>query len=100
MEFVFELNTRGRIPFPQAIMYYFCLLHKHQRPKLERRERISTNNLGLRMVNALPFIRQPDQNGKKASDVSAADWQYQIHVKNYRYFTRVQFDFSLGWKSL
>ena len=34
------------------------------------------------MVNALPFIRQPDQNGKKASDVSAADWQYQIHVKN------------------
>ena len=52
------------------------------------------------MVNALPFIRQPDQNGKKASDVSAADWQYQIHVKNYRYFTRVQLDFSLGWKSL
>ena len=52
------------------------------------------------MVNALPFIRQPDQNGKKANDVSAADWQYQIHVKNYRYFTRAQFDFSLGWKSL
>ena len=23
MEFVFELNTRGGIPFPQAIMYYF-----------------------------------------------------------------------------
>ena len=53
------------------------------------------------MVNALPFIRQPGQNGKKASDVSAADWQYQIHVKNYRYFTRVQFDFSQGskWRS-
>ena len=39
-------------------------------------------------------------NGKKAGDVSAADWQYQIHVKNYRYFTRVQFDLFSGLEIL
>ena len=39
-------------------------------------------------------------NGKKAGDVSAADWQYQIHVKNYRYFTRVPFDLFSGLEIL
>ena len=38
------------------------------------------------MVKALPFIYQPDQVARKASDVLAADWRYQTHVKNYDIF--------------
>ena len=38
------------------------------------------------MVKALPFIHQPDRVARKASDVSAADWRYQTHVKKYRIF--------------
>ena len=33
--------------------------------------------LVLRIVKALPFIHQPERVVPKASDVSAADWQYQ-----------------------
>ena len=36
-------------------------------------KKIPTNNRGLRMVKALPFIHQPDRVARKASDVSAAD---------------------------
>ena len=31
----------------------------------------------LRIVEALPFIHQPDRVALKVSDVSAADWLYQ-----------------------
>ena len=41
------------------------------------------------MVKALLFIHQPDRVARKASDVSAADWRYQTHVKKYRNFSRV-----------
>ena len=36
---------------------------------------ISTNDLGLRIVKASPFIHQPDRVARKASDVSAANWR-------------------------
>ena len=38
------------------------------------------------MVKALPFIHQPDRVARKACEVSATDWQYQTHVKKYRFF--------------
>ena len=41
------------------------------------------------MVKALLFIHQPDRVARKASDVSAADWQYQTHVKKYDIFSSV-----------
>ena len=53
--------------------------------------KIPKNNRGLGMVKALPFIHQPDRVVRKASDVSAADWLYQTHVKIYRIFSRVLF---------
>ena len=37
--------------------------------------------LRLRMVNALPFIYLPVRVARKASDVLAADWLYQTHVR-------------------
>ena len=43
-----------------------------------------TNYLGLRM--ALLFIHQLERVAQKASDVSAADWWYQTHVKKYKIF--------------
>ena len=49
-------------------------------------EKILTNNHGLRMVRASPFIHQPDRVARKASDVLAADWLYQRHVKKHRIF--------------
>ena len=38
------------------------------------------------MAKASPFIHQPDRVAQKASDVSAADWRYQTHVKKYDIF--------------
>ena len=50
----------------------------------------STSELGLKMVNTLPFIYQPDREAQEKSDTSAADLQYQTHVTNYLNFTRGQ----------
>ena len=44
-------------------------------------EKILTNNLGLRMVKALPFIHHPDRVARKARDMSVADWRYQTREK-------------------
>ena len=53
------------------------------------------------MVKALPFIYQPDWVTRKASDVSAADWRYQTHIKKiYFFFYTSSYGFSQGWKSL
>ena len=41
------------------------------------------------MAKALLFIHQPDWVARKASDVSAAGWRYQTHVKNIVFFTCV-----------
>ena len=41
------------------------------------------------MAKALLFIDQPDRVARKASEVSAADWQSQTHVKNIVFFTCV-----------
>ena len=38
------------------------------------------------MAKASPFVHQPDRVARKASDVSAADWRYQTHVKKILYF--------------
>lgn len=35
----------------------------------------------VRMVNAVPFIHQPDHMALKVSDVSAAYWQHLTHNK-------------------
>ena len=52
------------------------------------------------MAKASPFIHQPDRVAQKASDVSAADWRYQIHVKKYDIFSRVLLRLCQSWKSL
>ena len=52
------------------------------------------------MVKALPFIHQPDQVARKASNVSAADWRYQRRVKRYRIFSRVLLRFFSGLEIL
>ena len=42
----------------------------------------------------------PDRVAQKASDVSAADWGYQIHVKKIWYFFHLFcYDISWSWKS-
>lgn len=41
------------------------------------------------MANALPFKRQPDRMAQRVSDLSATDWRYETHIKNYRDLTRV-----------
>ena len=63
-------------------------------------EKILTNNHGLRMVRASPFIHQPDRVARKASDVLAADWLYQRHVKKHRIFLRVLFGLFSGLEIL
>ena len=35
------------------------------------------------MVNALPFIHQPDREAQRASDVSAADRRNQTHMGSF-----------------
>ena len=45
--------------------------------------KIPTNDLGLRMVMASPFIHELDWVARKESDVSVADWWYQTHVRKY-----------------
>ena len=52
-------------------------------------KKILTNDLGLGMVKALPFIYQPDEVVRKGTDVSAADRRYQTHVERIRIFSRV-----------
>ena len=41
------------------------------------------------MAKGLPLTNQPDRVARKVSDVSAADWRYQTHVKKYDFFSRV-----------
>ena len=52
------------------------------------------------MMEALPFIHQPDRGAQKARDVSAADWRYQTHMKKYDIFSRVLLRLFLGLKIL
>ena len=52
------------------------------------------------MVKASPFIHQPDRVARKASELSAADWLYQTHVKQYRFFSRVLLELFSGLKIL
>ena len=83
-------NFRFSFPF----IGFFPLLGKFERHCLrailifsvfERplSEKIPTNDLGLRMVMASPFIHQLDWVARKESDVSVADWRYQTHVGKY-----------------
>ena len=60
----------------------------------------SDKQLVLRIVKALPFIHQPDRGAPKASDVSAADWQYQHTWKNTTFFHVCCYGFPQGRKSL
>lgn len=40
----------------------------------------------VRMVNAVPFIHQPDHMALKVSDVSAAYWQHLTHNKTLQFY--------------
>ena len=65
--------------------------------------KVPTTYLVLRIVKALPFIHQPDRvapKAPKASDVSPADWLYQLMWKKIRYFLACCYGFSQGRKSL
>ena len=59
-----------------------------------------TSKHELRVVKALSLTHQPDRVARKGSDVSAADWRYQTHLKKYRIFHVCCYGFSQGWKSL
>ena len=52
------------------------------------------------MAKASPFIHQPDRVVRKASELSAADWLYQTHVKQYGIFSRVLLRLFSGLKIL
>ena len=54
------------------------------------------NNLGLRAVNALSVINHPDRMVRKASDVSAADWQYQTKKLIINLHSHVHLRLSIG----
>ena len=61
----------------------------------------SSDNLPCIENRALPFIHQPDRVAPKASDVSPADWLYQLMWKKKTIFSRVCCcGFSQGRKSL
>ena len=64
-----ELNTGREIPYQKENMYHFY----HINTIALNRQENWTSDLGLRMVNALPFIHQPDSAARKAIEVSAAD---------------------------
>ena len=72
MEFLFALNTRKE----KFCLYKspFISLFQIKTPQAFI-DKHSTNDLDLRMVNALPLIHQPDSAVQKANDMSAADWQ-------------------------
>ena len=83
-------NFRFSFPF----IGFFPLLGKFERHCLrailifsvfERplSEKIPTNDLGLRIIMASPFIHQLDWVARKESDVSVADWRYQTQVRKY-----------------
>ena len=64
-----ELNTRREISYLKVTMYYFFY-------------HINIIIIDwLRMVKASQSIHRPDRVVQKASDVSAADWRFQTHVK-------------------
>lgn len=71
-------------------MYYYFFYHISTMG-LYRQEKVTLlmNDFGLRMANALPFKRQPDRMAQRVSDLSATDWRYETHIKNYRDLTRV-----------
>ena len=60
---------------PCIILFLILTSQFYQQPYLKKKR--MRNNLGLRAVNALSVINHPDRMVQKASDVSAADWQYQ-----------------------
>lgn len=45
-------------------------------------EKFSIIDFGLKIVNGVPFIRQPNKVARRVSDVLAVDWRYETHVKN------------------
>ena len=51
-------------------------------------------------MKALSLTHQPDRVARKGSDVPAADWRYQTHLKKYRIFHVCCYGFSQGWKSV
>ena len=75
-----ELNTRREInrPHLQTTMYYFVYYINAIGLYWQGN---TANDLWLRMVNAFPFVHHPDRVVWKASDMSAANWRYQTHVK-------------------
>ena len=78
---------------------FFGLLYKHHMYLLTIKKN-STNNLGLRKVNALPPIHQPDRVVRKARDWAAADYIHQTQGKIFRNFTLAQLRLFSGLKML
>ena len=83
-----HLNTRREIPHPKATLYYFvyCIYAVG----IYWRDN-STNDLGLRMVNALPFINQQDRVTWSAKSKTRKKIIVNFHVCGD--------GFSQGWKS-
>lgn len=79
-----------KISYLPTTMYYFVYYMNTIGLYWQEKSTLTRNDLGLRIVNGLPFIQRPERVAKKASDVSAADWRYQTHVKNYLYYTHAQ----------
>ena len=63
-----EHEKRNSIPKRKYVSFFY-----HINTIALNRQENWTSDLGLRMVNALPFIHQPDSAALKAIEVSAAD---------------------------
>ena len=62
-----DIELNAAIYTSITTVYYF-FSYEHYRPYIRK---ISKNDFGLRMVNALTFIHRPDGLAQKASDASA-----------------------------
>ena len=78
LTFGFSFRISVFFPFSESLnvtvckRYEFFSIFNCQNP---RKFGQTKNDLGLRMVNALPFIYQPDRVALQASNVSAAEYQ-------------------------
>ena len=77
---------------------FFCSLCKHHMHLMTKKN--STNNLGLRKVNALPLIRQPDRVMRKAREWATADCRHLTHGQIFCNFILAQLRLFSGLEML
>ena len=78
-----ELNTRKEIPYLRATMYHFVY---YINILLTKRSRLNSRFKTRRRCYSFTAL-----NRGRYSDMSATQWPYQTHMKNYRNFSRLLF---------